>query len=72
MALIYKLLQETDQPSPSKIHPADYLVNVIQCHNPRCITNVEQELDQVYYPVNPEHGIYRCLYCEEKAKYTEN
>ena len=71
MALIYKLLQETDQPSPSKIHPADYLVNVIQCHNPRCITNVEQELDQVYYPVNPEHGIYRCLYCEEKAKYTE-
>ena len=72
MALIYKLLQETDQPSPSKIHPADYLVNVIQCHNPRCITNVEQELDQVYYPVNPEHGIYRCLYCEEKAKYTDN
>ena len=35
MALIYKLLQETDRPSPSKIHPADYLVNVIQCKNPR-------------------------------------
>ena len=69
MALIYKLLQETDQPSPSKVHPADYLVNTITCHNPRCITNVEQELDQVFYPVNLEHGIYRCLYCEEKAKY---
>ena len=72
MALIYKLLQETDQPSPAKVHPTDYLVNTITCHNPRCITNVEQELDQVYYPVNLEHGIYRCLYCEEKAKYTEN
>ncbi|MBR5124736.1 MAG: aspartate carbamoyltransferase [Clostridia bacterium] len=69
MALIYKLLQETDQPSPSKVHPADYLVNTITCHNPRCITGVEQELDQVFYPVNLEHGIYRCLYCEEKAKY---
>ena len=69
MALIYKLLQETDQPSPAKVHPADHLVNVITCHNPRCITNVEQELDQVFYPVNLEHGIYRCLYCEEKAKY---
>ena len=69
MALIYKLLQETDQPSPSKDHPADHLVNTITCHNPRCITNVEQELDQVFYPVNLEHGIYRCLYCEEKAKY---
>ena len=71
MALIYKLLQETDQPSPAKDHPADYLVNTITCHNPRCITNVEQELDQVFYPVNLEHGIYRCLYCEEKAKYSK-
>ena len=71
MALIYKLLQETDQPSPTKVHPTDHLVNTITCHNPRCITNVEQELDQVFYPVNPEHGIYRCLYCEEKAKYTK-
>ena len=71
MALIYKLLQETDQPSPAKIHPADHLVNTITCHNPRCITNVEQELDQVFYPVNLEHGIYRCLYCEEKAKYSK-
>jgi len=71
MALIYKLLRETDQPSPAKVHPADYLVNSITCHNPRCITNVEQELDQVFYPVNLEHGIYRCLYCEEKAKYTK-
>ena len=71
MALIYKLLQETDQPSPAKVHPADHLVNTITCHNPRCITNVEQELDQVFYPVNLEHGIYRCLYCEEKAKYTK-
>ena len=71
MALIYKLLRETDQPSPSKVHPADHLVNTITCHNPRCITNVEQELDQVFYPVNEEHGIYRCLYCEEKAKYTK-
>ena len=71
MALIYKLLQETDQPSPAKVHPADHLVNTITCHNPRCITGVEQELDQVFYPVNLEHGIYRCLYCEEKAKYTK-
>ena len=71
MALIYKLLQETDQPSPAKIHPADHLVNTITCHNPRCITGVEQELDQVFYPVNLEHGIYRCLYCEEKAKYSK-
>ena len=71
MALIYKLLQETDRPSPAKVHPADHLVNTITCHNPRCITNVEQELDQVFYPVNLEHGIYRCLYCEEKAKYVK-
>ena len=46
-------------------------MNRFVCNNPRCITVTEQELDQVFYPVNLEHGIYRCLYCEEKAKYSK-
>jgi len=43
------------------------LTNVIQCKNPRCITTVEQELDQVFRLSDPDHGIYRCVYCETKA-----
>ena len=43
------------------------LTNVIQCKNPRCITTVEQELDQVFQLSDPELRIYRCIYCETKA-----
>lgn len=42
------------------------LVNIIQCKNPRCITSVEQELDQVFLLTDHEKEIYRCQYCEEK------
>jgi len=44
--------------------------NVIRCHNPRCITSVEQELPHIFYLSDAERGIYRCKYCEEK--YTES
>ena len=41
---------------------------VIECRNPRCITSTEQELPHVFKLVDREQGIYRCLYCESKAK----
>ena len=40
--------------------------NVIRCKNPRCITSIEQELDQVFVLTDPEKEVYRCKYCEEK------
>ena len=43
------------------------LKNVIRCRNPRCITSVEQELDQVFKLTDEENKVYRCLYCETKA-----
>ena len=43
------------------------LTNVIQCKNPRCITAVEQELDQIFLLTDEEKKIYRCIYCETKA-----
>ncbi len=42
------------------------LTNVITCKNPRCITQIEQELDQVFILTDSERHIYRCRYCEEK------
>lgn len=43
------------------------LVNVIKCKNPRCISTIEQELDQVFKLTDRENKIYRCIYCETKA-----
>ena len=40
--------------------------NVIKCKNPRCITSIEQELDQVFQLTDPNKEVYRCMYCEEK------
>jgi aspartate carbamoyltransferase regulatory subunit len=40
--------------------------NVISCKNPRCISTVEQELDQVFILTDEENEVYRCKYCEEK------
>ena len=42
--------------------------NVIKCKNPRCITSIEQELDQIFLLTDEENAIYRCKYCEEKYR----
>ena len=42
--------------------------NVIKCKNPRCITTIEQELPHIFTLRDKENRVYRCLYCESKAK----
>jgi len=44
------------------------LVNIVKCKNPRCITSVEQEIEQVFNLTDRENKIYRCKYCEMQAK----
>ena len=44
------------------------VVNIIRCKNPRCITSVEPELDQVFQLSDRLAGKYRCLYCETEHK----
>ncbi|HOP12281.1 MAG TPA: aspartate carbamoyltransferase regulatory subunit [Oscillospiraceae bacterium] len=46
----------------------DRVSGVIACKNPRCITSTEQELPHVFKLTDREKGIYRCVYCETKAK----
>ena len=41
---------------------------VLTCHNPRCITSVEQELPQEFVLTDREKRAYRCIYCETEAK----
>ena len=42
------------------------IVNIVHCKNPRCITSIEQELDQVFKLTDRENRVYRCAYCESK------
>jgi aspartate carbamoyltransferase regulatory subunit len=44
------------------------VVNVMRCKNPRCITQIEQEIEHVFVLTDREKGTYRCLYCETAHK----
>lgn len=50
-----------------KVELPDTLKNVIKCKNPRCVTSVEQGIDQVFKLSDKENRTYRCIYCESKA-----
>ena len=39
---------------------------VLHCHNPRCITSIEQELPHIFYLADEAREIYRCRYCDER------
>ena len=45
--------------------------DVIRCHNPRCISSIEQELPQIFYLSDEKKEIYRCKYCDEKYSETD-
>ncbi|MCQ2451741.1 MAG: aspartate carbamoyltransferase regulatory subunit [Oscillospiraceae bacterium] len=53
-----------------KKHPVipEQIVDMIRCKNPRCITSIEQELPQIFVLTDRDKGIYRCRYCDTKAK----
>ena len=48
------------------LHLPKQVKNVIKCKNPRCITSIEQELDQIFVLSDETKEVYRCMYCEEK------
>ena len=51
-----------------KIALPEKIVNVVKCKNPRCITSVERDLDQVFILTDRVNKVYRCKYCEMSLK----
>jgi len=53
-----------------KLHPTlpETITGVIRCRNPRCITSTEPGLPQAFRLADREKGVYRCIYCDTKAK----
>ena len=64
MALILKLLGLDEELSCDKKQTLnEQIIKGYTCKNPRCITTIEQELEQAFKLT--ENGTYRCIYCEE-------
>jgi len=57
-----KVVKRMHLEAPEKV------VGVIKCKNPRCITSTEQELQHMFKLTDREKKVYRCMYCESKAK----
>ncbi len=57
-----KLVDKYQVKLPEKI------VNLTKCQNPRCITSIEKDLEQVFLLADRENQIYRCQYCEMSLK----
>ena len=57
-----KLVEKRKPEMPERV------VNVMKCKNPRCITQVEQELDHVFVLTDRKEQVYRCFYCETQFK----
>lgn len=51
-----------------KLELPEKLINIITCKNPRCITTVEQEIDQVFKLSDRATCTYKCAYCEAERK----
>ena len=66
MALILKLLEEAKDPA-KEARDTDALIYDRVCKNPKCISQVEQELPQKAKITDKEAGICRCIYCEQKV-----
>lgn len=53
-----------------KYHPRlpELIRDIVKCKNPRCITTTEQELPHIFRLADPSAKVYRCIYCDAKAK----
>ena len=62
------VIRDGEQVEKRQLKLPETITNVIRCKNPRCITSVEQELQQVFKLTDREKRVYRCMYCETQAK----
>lgn len=62
------VIRDGEQVEKRQLKLPETITGVIHCKNPRCITSVEQELQQVFKLTDREKRVYRCLYCETQAK----
>jgi len=67
MALILKLLGEAKaDPVKEAVDDTDFVYD-LTCKNPKCISQVEQELPQIFKLTDKAANVHRCIYCEQKA-----
>lgn len=67
MALILKLLEEARENPAKQPLEVEGLEYDRVCRNPKCISQTEQELPQLFRCTDKAADIHRCIYCEQRA-----
>lgn len=68
MALILKLLESAKDKTPYIPQKNKWIYGKCVCNNPKCITQIEQELVQIAKPSSIDDKTYRCAYCDKNVK----
>ncbi len=66
MALILMLLDEAQNEQKKAVDSTDFVYDRV-CRNPKCISQIEQELPQIFKLTDKAAQIHRCIYCEQKG-----
>lgn len=67
-SITVNLVKDNKIVEKKKLKLPEKIVNVAKCKNPRCITSIEKELNQVFILTDKEKNVYRCKYCETSLK----
>ena len=67
MALILKLLEEAGENPEKEAIDTSALEYDRVCRNPKCISQTEQELPQLFRCTDKAADIHRCVYCEQRG-----
>lgn len=67
MALILKLLGLDGALQEPENNCVKTVTGNCKCSNPRCISQIEQELEPLFTVSDDTPAVYRCLYCETEA-----
>ena len=67
MALILKLLEEARENPEKEAIDTSTLEYDRVCRNPKCISQTEQELPQLFRCTDKAADIHRCVYCEQRG-----
>ena len=67
MALILKLLEKAQRNPLREALDTEGLEYDRVCTNPKCITQTEQELPQLFRCTDKAADIHRCIYCEKRG-----
>ena len=58
------IIKDGEIAEKKKLNLPERVTNIIHCKNPRCITTVEQGIQQIFKLTDREKRTYRCVYCE--------